>query len=348
VARAEGSSDRFTERELHTIVGFPRTVNKFYGAHITRVETPRPRGRVTRSWENPVLREAVACASPSLAVRADRIAAGLAVPARQVLSADVALARYQLRAAGRPTPLGLFAGVAAARFGGLALVRFGKAHQAAARCDAAWLLSVIERCESCAPLAGRLTVAFSSLAVLHAGKWEVPSGPDRQVIRDSPAVRAVRDASQSPVEVSVLGDLLSSAFPGTGEKGTRMVSELVRLRFLITSLRPAMTTDALGHVTRDLRAAGADEIPEMAALLEQLEALHRELAAHNTAGPERQAAMRRARRAERPAQPAGRPARSHHRRPSLLPPHLVNPPPRGALAVVGAGEPAAYAGCVRC
>ena len=47
-----------------------------------------------------------------------------------------ALARYQLRAAGRPTPFGLFAGVAGARFGGPALVRFGEAHRAAARVDA--------------------------------------------------------------------------------------------------------------------------------------------------------------------------------------------------------------------
>ena len=155
---------------------------------------------LVKAWEDPVLREAVACASPSLALRADRIAAGLGVPARQVRSAAVALARYQLRAAGRPTPFGLFAGVAGARFGGSALARFGEAHRAAARCDAAWLLSVIERCEACAPLAGRLSVVFSSLAVLHAGKWEVPAGPDRQVIRDSPAVRAVRDASQAPVQ----------------------------------------------------------------------------------------------------------------------------------------------------
>ena len=248
---------------------------------------------LVKAWEDPVLREAVACASPSLALRAGRIAAGLDVPARQVLSAAVALARYQLRAAGRPTPFGLFAGVAGARFGGHALVRFGKAHQAAARCDSAWLLSVIERCESCAPLAGRLTAVFSSLAVLHAGTWEVPAGPDRQVIRDSPSVRAVRDASQAPVKVSLLADLLSSAFPGTGDKGARMVEELVRLGFLITSLRPPMTTtDALGHVTGEMRAAGAHEIPEMAGLLAQLEALHGELAAHNAAEPEHQGAMR--------------------------------------------------------
>jgi thiopeptide-type bacteriocin biosynthesis protein len=248
---------------------------------------------LVKAWDDPVLREAVACASPSLALCADRIAAGLGVPARQVLSAAVALARYQLRAAGRPTPFGLFAGVAGARFGGSALARFGDAHRAAARCDAAWLLSVIERCEACAPLAGRLTVVFSSLAVLHAGKWEVPAGPGRQAIRDSPAVRAVRDASQAPVQISVLADRLSSAFPGSGDKGARMLVELVRLGFLITSLRPAMTTtDALGHVTGELRAAGAHEIPETAGLLEQLEALHRDLAVHNAAEPEHQAAMR--------------------------------------------------------
>lgn len=251
------------------------------------------RAWLAKAWQDPLLREAVACASPPLALRADRIAAGLTVPARQVRSAAVALARYQLRAAGRPTPFGLFAGVAGARLGDSALARFGEEHRAAARCDAAWLLSVIERCEACAPLAGRLTVVFSSLAVLRTGKWEVPAGPDRQTIRDSPAVRAVRDAAQAPVQVSVLADLLSSAFPGTGGKGARMLAELVKLGFLITSLRPPMTTtDALGHVTRELRAAGSHEIPGTAGLLEQLEALHRDLAAHNAAEPGHQAAMR--------------------------------------------------------
>jgi hypothetical protein len=38
---------------------------------------------LVKAWEDPVLREAVACASPSLALRADRIAAGRGVPERQ-------------------------------------------------------------------------------------------------------------------------------------------------------------------------------------------------------------------------------------------------------------------------
>jgi hypothetical protein len=106
-------------------------------------------------------------------------------------------------------------------------------------------------------------------------------------------VRAVRDAAQAPVQVSALADMLALAFSGTGDKSARMLADVVRLGFLITSLRPPMTTtDSLGHVTAELRAAGAHEIPETEGLLEQLEALHGELAAHNAAGPERQATMR--------------------------------------------------------
>ena len=270
-----------------------RSLDSAYVSWPDPADSEELRTWLVKAWKDPLLREAVACASPSLALRADRITADPDVAARRVLSAAVALARYLLRAAGRPTPFGLFAGVAGARFGGSASVRFGEAHRAAARCDAGWLLSVIERCEAYAPLADRLTVVFSSLAVLHAGKWEVAAGPDRQMIRDTPAVRAVRDASQAPVRISVLADQLSSAFPGSGDRGARMVAELVQLGFLVTSLRPAMTTtDALGHVTRELRAAGADEMPEVAGLLEQLEALHHDLARHNAAEPERQAAMR--------------------------------------------------------
>ena len=248
---------------------------------------------LVKTWEDPVLAEAVASASPSLALRVNRIAGGADVPARQVLSAAVALARYRLRAAGRPTPFGLFGGVAAARFGDHAQTRFGKAHQASACCDAAWLLSVIERCEACEPLAARLTVVFSTLAVQHAGRWAVPSGPDRQTVRDTPAVRAVRDAARSPVTAGALADLLGTRFPGSGGKAASMITELIRLGFLITSLRPPMTvTDSLGHVTRVLRAAGAREIPELASLLDRLETLHRDFAAHNEAEPEQQAAMR--------------------------------------------------------
>ena len=132
-----------------------RPLDSAFGSWPDPADGERLRVWLVKAWQDPVLREAVACASPSLALRADRIAADRRVPARQVRSAAVALARYQLRAAGRPTPFGLFAGVAGATFGDSAFARFGEEHLAVARCDAAWLLSVIERCEACEPLVDR-------------------------------------------------------------------------------------------------------------------------------------------------------------------------------------------------
>jgi hypothetical protein len=83
----------------------------------------------------------------------------------------------------------------------------------------------------------------------------------------SPAVRAVRDASQAPVKVSLLADLLSSAFPGTRDRGALMLEELVRLCFLITSLRPPMTTDALGHFLTGLALVVGKPCPGCGGLL---------------------------------------------------------------------------------
>lgn len=244
-------------------------------------------------WEDTVLREAVASASPPLASLIDRITAGSQTPERRIVAAAVALTRYVLRSSGRPTPFGLFAGVAAAQFGSRAQVRFGTGHQAAARCDAAWLQSIIECCEACAPLEERLTAVFSSLALARAGRWELPAGPDRQVIRDSPALRALRDISSSPVHVTELVDRLAAHFPGATDRIRQMVTELIRLGFLITNLRPAMTeTDALGYVIRQLRAVRAGDIDELAGLLEQLETLHSGLREHNAADPGEQSARR--------------------------------------------------------
>lgn len=134
---------RYQSSDVLLLRAAARSLDSASGPWPDPADSEELRKWLVKAWEDPVLRGAVACASPSLALRADRIAAGRGVPARQVRSAAVALARYQLRAAGRPTPFGLFAGVAGARFGGSALARFGEAHRAAARCDAAWLLSVM-------------------------------------------------------------------------------------------------------------------------------------------------------------------------------------------------------------
>lgn len=63
-------------------------------------------------WSRPEVADAIRHASLTLARRIDAIGAGHAVEDRKVRKATVSIARYMLRATGRPTPFGLFAGVA--------------------------------------------------------------------------------------------------------------------------------------------------------------------------------------------------------------------------------------------
>lgn len=126
--------------------------------------------------------------------------------AKQIRSATMATARYLLRAIGRPTPFGLFAGVAPVTLGSTARVRWGTVHRAVVRADTQWLADVISRLEACRDLLERLDVVLTNLAIQRGGWLEAPHGPNRVRIRCTKAVRVVQDAAASPVRFSVLAD----------------------------------------------------------------------------------------------------------------------------------------------
>lgn len=234
-------------------------------------------------WSRPDPADAVRQASPSLADRVDAIRAGHAVGDRQIRRATLATARYLLRATGRPTPFGLFAGVAPVALGKAAGARWGDGHRPVARVDTEWLADVIDRLEACPDLLERLDVVFTDLAVRRGGRLEVPQGPNRVTIRYTSAVAAVRDAAAAPVRFGVLGDKLTEIFTDTGRSRVRgMLTELVRQGFLITNLRaPFTVTDPLAHLVDRLRAAGADTVPSAASLVRDLEAVQADVRHHN-------------------------------------------------------------------
>src|SRR5947209_16104128 len=77
---------------------------------------------------DPLLAEAVAVASPSLAAALDKAlveGAQQLVPSKDVKRLASALARYRIRMATRSTPFGLFAGVGVGEFGSAAHGRMG-------------------------------------------------------------------------------------------------------------------------------------------------------------------------------------------------------------------------------
>src|SRR6266487_266658 len=112
-------------------------------------------------WSRPDLADAIRVASSTLARRVDAIRQGRAVETKQVRRATIATARYVLRATGRPTPFGLFAGVAPVTLGGAACVRWDTAHRHVLRPDTQWLADLIDRLESCPELLERLDVVFN-------------------------------------------------------------------------------------------------------------------------------------------------------------------------------------------
>ena len=256
-------------------------------------------------WTIEPVAAAIEVASPSLTRRVHEVCQDRALPARQLRRAVLSVVRYLLRATSRPTPFGLFAGVAPARFGRDLHVHVGEQHHATARVDAAWLTEVITRLEACSELRRRIPVVLHDLAFVRDGRLVVScqrqpgeanaTAPAEVSVRCTRAVETARQAARSPIVVADLVDKLGAEFPATPQHVIEtMLAELITQRLLITSLSPPMTaTNPLAHVLDELAAVGADEIGEVAEPVQQLRTIHDDLARHNQAhSPPSQRALR--------------------------------------------------------
>lgn len=195
-------------------------------------------------WSRPDLADAVRQASPTLADRVDAIRAAHAVGGKQMRRATTAVTRYLLRAVGRPTPFGLFAGVAPARLERAVHVRWGEGHRAVTRVNTEWLADVIAGLEANSALLERLDVVVNDLAARRGRRLEVPQGPNRVSVRYTRAVAAARDAAAVPIRFGVLADTLVEDFPTVNRATVRdMLTGLVRQGVLLTNLRAPLPVD---------------------------------------------------------------------------------------------------------
>lgn len=235
-------------------------------------------------WSDAPLSNAIRLASPSLGSAVDGIRGGLAMPDRRIRSATVSTMRYLLRRTGRPTPFGVFAGVAPAELGARTRVRWGGRDRVVARAGTEWLADVIERVENCAGALDQLEVVVTDLAVRRGGRLELPDGPNRVTIRYTSVVAAAADLAARPVRFASLVDALSERLDADIAKVRRVLIELVRRRYLLSSLRAPFTlTDPLEHALRELRRIDADAMPELAELVREVEVIHRDLQRCNDA-----------------------------------------------------------------
>ncbi|MFI9630104.1 lantibiotic dehydratase [Streptomyces sp. NPDC052042] len=237
----------------------------------------------------PGFAAAVEQASPVLARRVRQICEGRRLPEPAVRKVVVTLMRYVLRASGRATPFGLFAGVAPARIDGAPAARIGTGHQAVARPDATWLTAVIERLEADRVLQPRLTVQAHPLAMERDGHVVLehrPAGSDGGApahvqVRLTTPVKAALETAGAPIRTADLAAKLAADFPHVPTPRVNgLLAGLIAQRLLVTNLRPPSTaTDPLAHVLTVLGTEGPAAAAEPAAKLREI---NRALTRHNT------------------------------------------------------------------
>ena len=250
-----------------------------------------------RLAEDPMLREAVEVSSPSLMATVRRAEQGEAVAEAKLERGVFALAGYLLRMSGRPTPFGLFAGVAPADFGDQAAVRLGQRHRKAVRADAGWTASLVSAWEQDPAVLAHVRLVRNNLCIMRGDRLVLPyvrgdgtaeetqnaaanqsdasrepaKTPMREVsVRATALVRAVLAHAAEPIGHPSLVDALCLDFPeAPRDRIEGALRDLIAREILLTQLRPAQwSDDPLQHVRARLPAGpDRDRIDAVAGLL---------------------------------------------------------------------------------
>ncbi|RSM80973.1 bacteriocin biosynthesis protein [Kibdelosporangium aridum] len=230
-------------------------------------------------WTTESVSDAISHASPSLANLISALCATENPDERKTRRAVLSVVRYLARMTGRPTPNGLFAGVAPAKFAQQAHLRWGTRHGAVARGESGWLAKVITQLERRPEVLANLLVVANSTVMLRGERVVVPYRPsvrDRGTgavevsMRYTAPVRAALAAAQTPIRFDDLCAKIRTDFPDTPPAtATAMLTQLVTHGVLIMSLHaPSTQPDALSHLLREMEAAGGVATKQAPALQE--------------------------------------------------------------------------------
>ncbi|MEU1087936.1 lantibiotic dehydratase [Streptomyces sp. NPDC005892] len=250
------------------------------------------RGWLNRIWQREDFRSALEQATPVLSDAIEAVVRGRQTEPRHIRRTALSTVSYLLRWQHRPTPLGLFAGIAPVSVGPRASARWRDKHHAMIRPDAEWVTDMVLRLQRTPALLERLPV-FANNAARARGDRLVAPGPPSDghavllapveiSVRNARPVAAAMDAARTPIPYGDLHSHLRDHFPqATPEKIDALLTSLVEQQFLITSLWAPMTTvDAFQHLCRELEAHQAENVPEVRDLVHALYALRDDVSAH--------------------------------------------------------------------
>jgi lantibiotic biosynthesis protein len=227
--------------------------------------------------EDPVVRESILVASQTLAD---------ALPAwrdtndlrkrEQLLHGFL---RYWLRMTTRPTPFGLFSGVAAGRFGESSqlAIQSREEHQTRTRPDMEWLMQVVDRLEADPRVIEQLEVQVSTMVYRQGTRLVIPyvtrygqklpgdSRYNSASVRCTPVVEMVMEAAQGLTPFRSLCEGIHTAYAEANPDVIRsFLLQLLQQEVLITSLRPPTTiASPLAHLLSALQqVTGIEAIRE--------------------------------------------------------------------------------------
>ncbi|MDQ8708230.1 lantibiotic dehydratase [Streptomyces sp. LHD-70] len=204
-------------------------------------------------WRDDTFVQALRVASPGLADSVEQILVGNGAPAKRVRKATCSVAHYLLRATGRATPFGLFAGVAMAELGPAHAEFATHHHRAVARIDTLWLDQVRQDLLRRPDVLPLLNLRIHDFAVQRGGTVET-SVPDGRLgtARVTAPLAVLLDAATG-VSGQVLIERLVDA-GGTREQAPSLIGSALDQGLLTSDLSsPMTTTDPTGHILRALR-----------------------------------------------------------------------------------------------
>lgn len=221
------------------------------------------RGIVEAATHRPALREAIRLSSPSLAAVVDRPDRAAGMTTAQLRRAALSLLKYDTRMRARPTPFGLFAGVAVGRYGDAAVQVTGPARRQILP-DMGWLLTIVARLELHPQILCRLSVQAFTPLVVRGDRIHVdpPSStvtepgkltPTTVRVRRTPAIDDIVATADRPIPVGALIEALLHRHGGRPEAVLSLIRGLCQRGLLLTSLRPRLDgVDPLAHVVAEL------------------------------------------------------------------------------------------------
>lgn len=234
-----------------------------------------------------VIRHALAVGSLSLLDALDRTQLDASAAARRAEK----LLRYLIRMSTRPTPFGLFAGVATACWGTPTDLSFASApSRFRMRPDMEWLTRLVFALEAQPDIRSHLRIIANSTAFVQAGRVHLAQQAPRHALNDAPQesgvnlratgiVRRALALARTPIDHSELAATLLAETPNaTPELVERLITELYDQTVLLTDLRPPLTTaDPAGYVLQRLA-----DIPPARDIVMKLDDLLKRMTAWST------------------------------------------------------------------